>query len=1181
MGISTASMEKRAFKRRKLRLKGVCSGPNAKSRDVEIRDFCPGGMLLSVQSQAAKNQATTYEPAHGDLVTIRCIVPSFHDQAPIIFDGRIVRLDKDGVGLAFIDPDLDALHKLHHIAKQRDEAVPTPRKSGVHEQASYVGPADSRKKTLLESCRRMCTEYGPTLVASFIERAPERLLQAADVADSISKKNAFYDASRMLAQGADAFKQAYTQHLQHILLLAPGEGGHFEAGSNRQAQPQLALVDDEAFEEWLAYSDAIHKAVSACAEQLNDLTHRIGVLLHAPLNHENNPFGPAAFTKAFQHAIRHMALGPTTLHLLYGVFRDILSQQLLGLYQQLNDYLISAGVLADLRHKYRVKRATEVPTPADVTPPAHGLPEEELKPSVSNFDERHAQSSSPATGNALYPTGQDWYQLVQNIDALKKEVMSQGLRAGQTLSTMERAGPPLAPAPRYFTQEELNEALNRLAASPNTVIQHPQEIRPQILSILAGRDGGEQKQLPGREEKILDMAGNLLESVLADRFLSSNVRPWLQRLSVPVFKLALTDETIFTDTSHLVRQVINALSQLEFYGGEGGDQSQQAVTQRIDGLLSEIEQTEPINLKVFRRVMQELRVLISVQNKAYEENFQETLALSQAEEQEATGNDAATSSLQATDEEEAELREWRKRVRRLKLGDNLLLDTDNKPRRLKLAWISNNHKRFVFVNVKGLKELTLTRHELALGMRSGEYIVLDDGGDSLLDRAQYSMLQKMHSHLLHETTHDQLTGLINRREFERRLNLALASARERGQHHVICYIDLTQFNVINNTFGYEGGDRLLAEIAELFGSQLGDRGVLARIGGDEFGMLLENCSNMEALMITGRYKEAMQNYRFSYEEKTLSIAFSAGLVELTQESDSVVTLLQAAEACCRIARGKGSNYIQVFSTEDSKLTQHMEALKWVSKIDAALDNESLDLRYQPIVSIKDDTQTVHHAEILLNVLDDEGHPISPADFVLAAEHFRRMAAVDRWVVERAFLWMTEHQDELERLGGVAINLSGSSLNEEGFVDFILELAANTGVPMQKVCFEITETAGIANLSNASEFILSVKKTGCMFALDDFGSGLSSYAYLKNLPVDFLKIDGMFIKNMDTNPYDFAVVKSITEIGHFMGKEIIAEFVENDKILKMLREVGVDYAQGYAIARPQRLSFKTPALHQYH
>ena len=837
-----------------------------------------------------------------------------------------------------------------------------------------------------------------------------------------------------------------------------------------------------------------------------------------------------------------------------------LSVQLGTLYDNLNDYLIKNGVLADLKHKYRVKRAPDSSSPQPAPEPTAPSP----VPDTSGTGLTHPVPAAAPQ--------QDWYRLVQNINDLQKQVAGHGMRPTPT----ENAAitPTVSQEPLFFTPEELILALSNLgspASAEYQVAQHPQAIRSKLISVLtAGKSSHEQKQLPGREEKILDMAGNLLESVLTDKLISNNVRPWLQQLSIPVFKMAINDESIFTDKSHLVRQVINAIAQLEFYGAEDGDQGQQVVTKRIDSLLAEIAAADPLTPKVFGRVLRELSLLISVQNKAYEENLQEVLTMSAEEHHQTDVSEVPTLSLIPGMEEDEALREWRKCVRRLKVGDSLLIDAVSKPRRLTLAWISDNRRQFVFVNVKGLRELTLSKSELAFGLRSGKLTVLDDGGDSLLDRAQYSMLQKMHAHLLHETTHDQLTGLINRREFERRLNAALASARQGDLHHVICYIDLTQFTVVNNTFGYDGGDRLLSEIAELFDSQLGDRGVLARIGGDEFGLLLETCTTEEALTVTTRYKEAMHNYRFSVEDKSLAISFSVGLVTVSAESDSVVTLLQAAEASCRVARGKGSNYVQVFDASDAGLFRHMEVLKWASKIDEALDNESLDLRFQPIVGIKGEGMSLHHAEILLGLLNDEGELISPADFVLAAEHFRRMAAVDRWVIERAFRWMGEHSDKLAEIGGLAINLSGSSLNEEGFVEFILTQAEQLNVPMDKVCFEITETAGIANLSNASEFILTVKKTGCQFALDDFGSGLSSYAYLKNLPVDFLKIDGMFIKNMDSNPYDYAVVKSITEIGHFMGKEIIAEFVENEGILNMLREIGVDYAQGYAIAKPQSL-----------
>ena len=248
----------------------------------------------------------------------------------------------------------------------------------------------------------------------------------------------------------------------------------------------------------------------------------------------------------------------------------------------------------------------------------------------------------------------------------------------------------------------------------------------------------------------------------------------------------------------------------------------------------------------------------------------------------------------------------------------------------------------------------------------------------------------------------------------------------------------------------------------------------------------------------------------------------------------------------------------------------MQVVKWVTKIDEALDKQSLVLRHQPIAKINAEGTSVHHSEVLLGVPDENGNLIPPMDFVLAAEHYRRMPIVDRWVIEKTFHWMAEHSAQLSRIGGLAINLSGASLNEEGLIEYILEKAQKLNVPMDKVCFEVTETAGVTNLSNASAFILELKKTGCMFSLDDFGSGMSSYAYLKNLPVDFLKIDGAFVKKMDENPYDYAVVKSITEVGHFMGKKIIAEFVENERILDMLREIGVDYAQGYVIAKPANL-----------
>jgi EAL domain-containing protein (putative c-di-GMP-specific phosphodiesterase class I) len=265
------------------------------------------------------------------------------------------------------------------------------------------------------------------------------------------------------------------------------------------------------------------------------------------------------------------------------------------------------------------------------------------------------------------------------------------------------------------------------------------------------------------------------------------------------------------------------------------------------------------------------------------------------------------------------------------------------------------------------------------------------------------------------------------------------------------------------------------------------------------------------------------------------------------------------------------NRIQIHRADDDTMHNEQRAMKWITRIDKALEEGGLDLRYQSIVPIvADGGQRPHHVEILLGVTDEDGNPISPQELIKAAEHYHRMQAIDRWVIQTAFGWMAANRDKVEAMGGVAINLSGRSLGDDAFKEFILAEMQKSGAPMDRVCFEVTETAGIGNLTDAAEFILDMKKSGCTFALDDFGSGLSSYAYLKNLPVDFLKIDGAFVKELDRNPSDYAVVKSITEIGHFMGKKIIAEYVENDAILGLLREIGVDYAQGYVIDKPRRL-----------
>lgn len=1095
------------------------------------------------------------QPEHGKVVDIRCELPN--SARTLTFRGRIVRVEGDTAGLAFIDPDIEAVHALHDFAKRGAGAVSEPRATGQ----SGLLPSPH-----LSACRAIGEAELAPIADEFLARISDRLYDKAGMAQSIVEKNAFYDALADFKKHGLAFREEFiTRMKQRFAATRPAPRGDMRQRRKPGLQG-LSLIEDDVFEEWLVFSDSARKVELDHQPVLSELALRLSEIFGQPIDNENNPYAPTTFVQAFKDALRLITLAPEPARVAYATFRDTLSARAGTLYDMLNDALAERGVLIDPSVAYRVR-------PNAVRPPQQSAPTPAQKPAeIAARAQGVTVSTSTLTGSGVSPaqnSPHNWYELVQELETLKQQVAARPqdvymhVQEDPPHTTVADAPPPSEGLIHYADPNQMLMALNRI---PSSAVSDATagSIKTQMLSVLARSVAADEKiELPPREEKIIDVTETLLESALSDKLLASSVAPWLRQLSIPLLKTALRDESVFSDRAHMARQIINAVAELEFYGSDGG--APNAVGRKIESLLKEIESAEDLSPELFQRVLRELNALIRIQHKAYEENVREVVMLEESQPAQ------ALRAMRPPPAEEELVAEWHKRIRRLKVGHSVMLDADTTPRRLRIAWISKNFDRYVFVNVRGLKEQVLSADELAFRLRSGSALVLDDGGEPLVDRAQYSMLQKMHRHLLHETTHDALTGLINRREFERLVTEALADVRQHESQHVLCHLDLTQFNVVNSTFGYDGGDRALVEITELLRANCGERALVARLGGDEFGVLFRHHSIESVVEIADQLKHRIAEYRFVQNEQSLSLSYSAGLVKLSPETSGATELMQAAETSAHIARAKGSNYTKVFNAEDTGLHRQHEVTMWVTRIDRALDRQLLDLRYQPIVAIKDNSIAIHHSEILLGVRDEAGNPISPAEFILAAEHFRRMVTVDRWVVERAFSWLADNLDQIPVLGGLAINLSGASLNEEGCVEHILEQAKRYAVPMDRICFEVTETAGIENLSSASEFILALKETGCMFSLDDFGSGHSSYAYLKNLPVDFLKIDGAFIRKLDENPYDYAVVKSITEIGHFMGKKIIAEFVENESILRLLREIGVDYAQGYVIAHPQNLS----------
>jgi len=542
----------------------------------------------------------------------------------------------------------------------------------------------------------------------------------------------------------------------------------------------------------------------------------------------------------------------------------------------------------------------------------------------------------------------------------------------------------------------------------------------------------------------------------------------------------------------------------------------------------------------------------------------------------------AEPAIESSDEDV--LSSWSKavaRARRIHVGEWLATsDPRGLPLILSVAFVGDDAASFVLVNRKGIKTRELTLKEMADGLHAGEITLLEDYDLPLMERASQRMLENMHNQLAFQASHDELTQLMNRKEFERQVAAALETAKARQQQHALLYLDLDQFKIVNNTSGHTAGDELLKMIADVLTKTLSNRDArMARLGGDEFGVLVEDIGTQDARELAEDLLNAIRREKFDWDGRLYTLSASMGLVFLDETTRSVDDAMQYADEACFTAKDAGRNRLQEYELGDAAMMRRHGVMEWVTQLDKALDEDRLILNCQRIAPIRGDAAEVnggggngldHHYEILLTMVDELGDTMPPTEFILAAETYNRMTAIDRWVIERVLSWMSEHRNELDDFGGFSINVSGHSVNDETFPDFVLEQFSRTQAPTSKVCFEITETAAIANLDNAVDFMNRMKIIGCQFSLDDFGTGLSSYSYLRNLPVDYVKIDGVFVRDIANNPGDYAVVRSINEIGHYMGKKTIAEFVEDDAVLERLKEIGVDFAQGYRIEKPTRL-----------
>ncbi len=488
-------------------------------------------------------------------------------------------------------------------------------------------------------------------------------------------------------------------------------------------------------------------------------------------------------------------------------------------------------------------------------------------------------------------------------------------------------------------------------------------------------------------------------------------------------------------------------------------------------------------------------------------------------------------------------------------------------------------------------------HHLILVSRQGQEFAIDDSSAPIRARdgeivgavvvfIDITEERNMAKKMSWQANHDPLTGLVNRREFGRRVETALQDAKSKSYQHALCYLDLDRFKIVNDTCGHAAGDELLRQITVLLQSKVRKSDTLARLGGDEFGVLLYQCPIEKALELANTLRSAIYEFRFAWQDKLFAVGVSIGLVAIHSETKSLDSVLQAADTACYTAKNHGRNRVSLAPVKEEAGEPRFAEIQWLSRLTEALERNHFCLYYQPIAPLNTNSKKEKHYELFLRLVEGE-RLIPPMAFIPAAERYNLMSAIDRWVVHRIFShltatpYLTENQAWLGKKevfynGSLptsnqeeviyTINISNASINDEGFRDFLHEQFTLYKVSPRCICFEITETIAITNFSKTAELMREFKSLGCRFSLDNFGSGFSSLAYLKNLPLDYLKIDGNFIKNAN-NPIDLSIIHAINSIGKAMGVETIAEFVENEETLTHIKSLGLSYAQGFAIAEP--------------
>lgn len=1203
--------ERRRYVRQPIRLDAAVTTPANTRHGGTIEDFCPGGLFVRCEELATPPPRQARKVNQGERVRIDFSLP--YRGRPKIFEtsARVAGIFKGGLGLQFVDPDPDAVDALQALADETNKARKATRRAEVSDEDTRTLHTISEAPRVLARFRGLVNDFLSKALPELFNKSRQDLFTASRDAASNAEERQAFEALQEVENVEKTVEQTFRDDIlrQFDDLGKPERYGEDE--EERDAKSDLSLVDTQSFSDWLELKKVQEKTKPRHRGSCYKIERRLSHLLRVPVDEENNPVGAGAICAAYHDALQNLGVGRIGRVSLFKAFEHIIIGNLGALYGDLNALFERSAVLPGL----------EMPTPEVPKQPKHSDTHTGSRPPADDAhadtqtgrwaDTRTAHRAETASARWVEPRGtgpaaaaaieqpatapsayapppapvvgehglaiQQAYHTARSLLDLQRQLVPGQGGPGQAAAGEAEALP--APPAGSYRLDEIFGFLSRLQREDSRRPVDDTTRYDLKARVLGGLDDAQKrkaetqrKAVGTQEQDAIEVVGGLLNSILEDPGVDDGIKARIGKLSIPLLKVALQDPSFFNNEDHPARQVINQLGRLDVPGGDMGATTRLNLRRMVDPLVKRILDDFETDPQIFSDVLAELTQMVEQRKEEYTQNVAEVIKSCEAQQaliwERRKEPESEASELRKPADLPAEWRRWLERAKSLEIGNVMVLDQDTPdPKRVHLAWIGEDPHTYVFVDPEGNKAASLSLNEIAMQLRRGSATVLDGADLPVVERGLFGMLTDMHQKLVHKATHDPLTGLLNRKEFEERLTQALNASLRDQKKHVLCHLDLDGFKTIDETCGRRAADRLLRQLGGVLKKHVGGKGFVGRFNADDFLVLLQDCTQQEGQRIAERQRLAIEQSRCVYKGQTFSLTASIGLIPVTGESGSVAELLDTAAAACETAKQAGGNRVEVEQATNVEDTFRFASEGWEERIKKALEENLLVLRAQHIVPVDSESSDKPHWEILLSSRDDDGKPTPPAEFIREAERAHQMPAVDRWVIRKTLKWMAENRKTIMKVGGLAINLSGNTLSDEKLIGYVIEQFTETKVPPAKVIFEITESAAIENLSNAQNFLRVLKDYGCRFSLDDFGTGHSSYSYLRNLPVDYVKIDGMFVRDMVDNLMDCAMVKSINEIGHFMGKKTVAEYVENKQILAKLREIGVDYAQGFGVGEP--------------